>query len=141
MAFETVTIGHAEFVKDLSGAMGRMAIYADRHAVRFLFPEFAPDDLAVNRLDLTMTFLTGLGHVVLVYRRASVRVWQNIVRRMAIGAYSGNGQALPEKTLAVYALGIVRQYAVLRYIERSCYLCTFLVAASAHVRDIEFRYP
>jgi hypothetical protein len=96
MAFHAVAIGHAEFIEYFPGSVRGMTIDTDGDHMRLFLPEFATYHLPVHRLDLAMTFLASSGDIIFIDGRVRIGMRENVVRRMAVRAYSGDGQSLLE---------------------------------------------
>jgi hypothetical protein len=120
--------------------MGRMTVHACWYLVWFPFPQLASYDLGVHFLDATMAVLTGSGHVVPMNAGCRIRVWQDVVCRMAVTAHGRDRQALLVQSLAMNALGIVGDDAVLVDIVGARYLGALLVATAAHEGNVELLY-
>ena len=90
-----------------------MTVHAGGQDMRFLFPEFAADRLAVHFFDLGVALGAGGRDVAAVDRGIRVRVGQDVVGGVAGNAICRNDQSLLEQRLAVNALGIVLNDVVL----------------------------
>ena len=90
MTAKTILIGHSLRVKYFPDFMGLMAIDARWKFVRFFFPKFSFDHLAMHRFDLRVTGDTGCGDVFSRDRRRWVGVRKNRMRGVARRAIRRN---------------------------------------------------
>ena len=112
-----------------------MAIRAGGQHVGLFFPELATDCLPVNLFDLRVALRTGSSDILAIDRRRRVGMRQDQVRRMATGAVGRYGESLFQQRLAVNALGVVLEDAVLRNVELELYRGAFAMASSAKEWD------
>jgi len=128
------------FIENPPDLVWLMTVDAYRNIVRLLFPQFAADDFSVDFLDPTMAFLAGGRDIIPVNARTLVGMGQDKVRGVAVGADGGDGQTPLVQAFAVHRKRVMGQDAVLGNVIRAIYRGAFLVAPSAHYRDVELGY-
>jgi hypothetical protein len=79
VAGHTETVRKAFLVKDAADLVGLVTIDATRYLVWLLLPEFTPDDLKMDLLDLCVALHAGVGYVVSMDRRCWVLMRKDIV--------------------------------------------------------------
>ncbi|UCG88914.1 MAG: hypothetical protein JSW71_10400 [Gemmatimonadota bacterium] len=88
---EAITIGGTGLIQNTADLMRLMAVDAHRYHIRPLAPQPAFYDLAMYLLNLRVTLLAGLRNVGAVNARLRIGVGQDLVRRVAGGAYRSDG--------------------------------------------------
>jgi hypothetical protein len=66
MALHAILIRYPLLIKHLAYLMRGMTVYTDWYPVGFGLPQFAPYNLGMHFLDLTVTLLAGIGHIISV---------------------------------------------------------------------------
>lgn len=132
VAAHAIGIGHALGIENVAHFMGLMAVDAGRQDVRFLFPKFSSDGLAMHLFDLGVTLRACGRDVAAGNRGARIRMWEDVVRRVAGDTVCSYHQSFLEQRLAVNAFGIVFEDVVLVNLPVRLDRRSFAVTFSAH---------
>ena len=117
-------------------AVGRMAVVADRERLGRAGDLGAVDARGEQFVNAAMAFGAGLGDVGAIDAGARVASRQFVMRRVAIGAVGGDGEAGLEKSFAVDALAVAFDDEVLLAGVAKGGLLSGLVALGAQGRDV-----
>jgi hypothetical protein len=137
MAAEAIGVRHPLRIKDLSDLVRLMAVHTRWQTIGFLFPQFAPDDFAMNRFDLGVAFGTCGSNVPPSDGGSRIRVRQDHVGGVAGDAGGRHDEPFPEQTFTVDALGEIFNDVALVYQSVSLNGCSFLVAFAADERNFQ----
>ena len=113
VADKTITVRHALVIEDLPDLVWLVTIHTGGKDVHLLFPQLTLDDLAVHILDLGVALGARRRDVLSGDRGTSVRMGQNVVRRVTRRARGRDHEPFLQQPLAVNALGVVLQNVVL----------------------------
>ena len=140
MAALAVGVSHALGVEDIADLVRLVAIDARRQHIRFFFPKFAADGLAVHLLDQSVALGAGGGDVLAGDGGVRVGMRQDAVRRVAGGTVGRHDQPFLQQALPVDTLGIVLQDVVLFDGPLRLHRRALAMALAAEERDIERRH-
>jgi hypothetical protein len=139
MATQAVTIGHPLIVEYFPYFVRLVAVHTRRECVRFLFPEFTPDDFSMHDLNLRMAFRAGLRNVLSCNGRFGIGVRKDRVRGVACCTIRRDGQPFLQETFSMDALRKVFNNIVLMDGTLPLNNAPFLVTLPAGERDLHRR--
>src|SRR3989304_909118 len=139
MASQAVAVRHTLRIKYLSHLVRLVTIDACRKDIRFLFPQFTFDDLAVDAFDLRVTLRARCGDVPTCDGRIRIGMGKDRVRGVAGGAVGGDNEPFPEQSFTVNALGEILEDMVLMDRPRALDRRPFLMALGACEGNLQRR--